>query len=140
MEGCVAFGVMAGTVAAPRIVHFTEPQPVTQELLALSQPASPTEVFRFAAPCAGHDCQHFDGADCRLVQRVVQILPAATTSLPPCAIRADCRWWQQEGKAACLRCPQVVTAVYEPSEEMRRAALPGDAQPSHAPTATSTAT
>lgn len=128
MSGCVAFGVVAGTVEAPRLVHFTEPQPVTEELLALSRPVKPTEVFRFAAPCAGHDCEHFDGKDCRLVARVVQILPAANSrGLPPCSIRADCRWWQQEGKAACLRCPQIVTAVYEPSEEMRRAAVPDDA-------------
>jgi hypothetical protein len=125
MSDCVAFGVVCGTVEAPQLIHFTKPQPVTDELLALSHPVKPAEVFRFAAPCAGHDCRHFDGRDCNLVTRVVQILPAATTSLPPCSIRAECRWWQQEGKAACMRCPQIVTESYSPSEDMQRAAIPG---------------
>lgn len=124
MPGAVAFGVVAGTVKAPRLVHFTEPQPVTEELLALAQPAAPTEVFRFAAPCAGHACGHFDGRDCQLATRIVQILPAASSGLPPCMLRAECRWWQQEGKAACLRCPQVVSECHTPSEEMLRAAFP----------------
>ena len=124
MDGSVAFGVVGGTVEEPRLVHFTEPQPVTPELLALTRPVKPTEVFRFAAPCAGHACQHFDGTDCRLVTRVVQILPAVTSDLPPCVLRPDCRWWQQEGKAACLRCPQIVTERHAPSDEMLRAGLP----------------
>jgi hypothetical protein len=124
MDGCVAFGAVCGTVESPQLAHFAEPLPVTQDLLALSHPVKPTEVFRFAAPCAGDACRHFDGRDCNLVTRVVQILPAATTSLPPCTIRPECRWWQQEGKAACLRCPQIVTELYEPSESMLRAALP----------------
>lgn len=124
MEGAVAFGVVAGEVGAPRLVHFDEPQPVTEELLALARPAEPAEVFRFAAPCAGHACGHFDGRDCRLVTRVVQILPAAVSALPPCTLRPECRWWQQEGKAACLRCPQIVSECHAPSEELMRAAFP----------------
>ena len=128
MPGAVAFGIVAGTVEAPLLVHLTEAQPVTEELLALAQPAEPTEVFRFAAPCAGHACGHFDGQDCRLVTRIVQILPAASSGLPPCTLRAECRWWGQEGKAACLRCPQVVSQCHVPSEEMMRAAFPEDAQ------------
>jgi hypothetical protein len=128
MPGALAFGIVAGTVEAPRLTHLTEPQPVNEELLALAHPAAPTEVFRFAAPCAGDACQHFDGQDCRLATRIVQILPAAVSSLPPCALRPECRWWQQEGKAACLRCPQVVSECYDPSEEMLRAALPEGAR------------
>ncbi|HZT60060.1 MAG TPA: hypothetical protein VFA21_15735 [Pyrinomonadaceae bacterium] len=124
MKGAVAFGAVAGTVEEPFLVHFAAPQPVSDELLALARPAEPTEVFRFAAPCAGHACAHFDGQDCRLAARVVQILPAVTSSLPPCVLRPECRWWQQEGKAACLRCPQVVSECVAPSEEMMRAALP----------------
>src|SRR5204863_4327604 len=56
MPGAVAFGAVAGTVEAPRLVHFAGPQPVSDELLASARPAEPTEVFRFAAPCAGHAC------------------------------------------------------------------------------------
>jgi len=42
--------------------------------------------------------------------------------LPACLIRATCRWYQQEGKAACHRCPQVVTYIAEPTNQMRLAA------------------
>ena len=124
MEGGVAFGVVGGTPEAPRLVHLTRALPVTDVLLALSGPVAPTEVFRFAAPCAGHSCQHFDGEDCRLVKRVVQILPAVADDTPPCTLRPSCRWWQQEGKAACARCPQIVTESYAPSEALTRAADP----------------
>lgn len=132
MEGAVVFGVIGGTVEEPRLTHLAAPQPVTDEVLALSGPVAPTEVFRFAAPCAGDACAHFDGRDCRLATRIVQILPAATSSLPPCQLRPECRWWQQEGRAACLRCPQIVSDCQNPSEEMLRASLPEGADAAHA--------
>jgi hypothetical protein len=118
------FGVVTGTVEEPRVTYFDQRQPVTDELMALSGSVIPTEVFRIAAPCAGNDCQHFDGRDCRLATRIVQQMSAVVQELPPCPIRRDCRWWQQEGKAACMRCPQVVTDNYKPSEQIRQVAMP----------------
>lgn len=108
-EGSFAFGVVGGTVPNPRLRYLDEPLPVTEELLARTQPVRPTEVLRFAAPCAGGSCSHFVGNRCSLVDRVVQILPAVTETLPPCILRPACRWWQQDGKSACQRCPQIVT-------------------------------
>jgi hypothetical protein len=122
MDNPVALGVMLGSAEEPRMMHLERPLPVTDELLALSGPVKPTEVFRFAAPCAGDACKHFDGQDCGLVQRIVQILPRVTSDLPPCAIRSECRWWHQEGPAACYRCPQVVTETYTASDDYVRAA------------------
>jgi hypothetical protein len=124
MEDSVVFGVIVGTSEEPRLAHLVKPQPVTEELLALAEPVAPTEVFRFAASCAGKGCQHFDGNNCRLAARIVENIPAVTEALPPCSIRSSCRWWQQEGKAACMRCPQIVTDNYYPSEQLRRAADP----------------
>lgn len=124
MEGSVVFGVVGGTVEEPRLAHLVELQPVTDELLALSGPVAPTEIFRFAAPCAGSACQHFDGSNCRLATKIVQLLPEVVAGLPPCRLRPNCRWWQQEGKAACMRCPQVVTENYHASEQLRQAANP----------------
>jgi hypothetical protein len=123
-ESSVALGVIAGTADKPLMVHFASPTPVTDELLALSSPVTPTEVFRFAAPCMCAGCVHFVDAKCGLATRVVTLLPVVMNTLPRCAIRPHCRWWQQEGKAACMRCPQVVTANYNPSEAMRLAADP----------------
>jgi len=123
-KGSVALGVIAGTADQPWMVQFATPQPVTDELLSLCDPVTSTEVFRFAAPCMCAGCVHFADAKCRLATRIVKFLPIATDELTPCAIRPRCRWWQQEGKAACSRCPQVVTDNYNPSESMIQAANP----------------
>jgi hypothetical protein len=88
----------------------------TPEVLATSAPLKPTEVFRLAANCAEHKCPHFDGADCRLATRVATMLPPVVDSLPPCVIRKECRWYSQEGSAACMRCPQVTTVSYDLSQ------------------------
>lgn len=125
MEGVVVFGVVGGTAAQPRVGYLTERMPATPELLGLTGEVRPAEVFRFGAPCAGTGCRHFDGSDCRLASKLVQLAPApGVTTLPACTLRPDCRWWRQEGKAACMRCPQVVTINYAPSDEMRHAADP----------------
>ena len=127
MPHSAVFGVVLGSVEQPRVAYLDQPQPVTPELLALAGPVSPTEVFRFAAPCAGAACQHFDGTNCRLVTRIVERLPAAADRLPECAIRDACRWWHQEGREACLRCPLIATesqGLAEIAEPLRMAADP----------------
>lgn len=129
MAESVVFGVVAGSVDEPRVAYLDKPQPVTEELLSLAEPVLPTEVFRFAAPCAGHSCRHFDGKECRLAARTVHLLPEAVDILPPCSIRPTCRWWQQEGKAACLRCPMVVTQVHAPSDVIALVANPDTPTP-----------
>lgn len=122
MPGSRVLGVIGGTADAPEVAYLNEFLPVSGEVLAMAGSVKPTQVLRFAAPCEEKKCCHFDGTDCRLATRIVQILPAVTQGLPACLIRATCRWYQQEGKAACFRCPQVVTYVAEPSDRMRLAA------------------
>jgi len=122
MQEAVAFGVVGGSVTHPLLGYLAATQQVTEQLLRLSDPVAPTEIFRFAARCAGPACQHFDGRDCQLAKRIVEVLPLAVTQLPPCPVRPRCRWWQQEGRQACLRCPQVVTETYGPSDEVSRVA------------------
>lgn len=125
-ENSQVIGVMAGTLDNPEMAYLSTPQPVTEQILELAKPVNPAEVFRFSAPCACTGCGHFaeDGAKCRLAEKVVRLVPQVVEQLPACGIRADCRWWQQEGRAACLRCPQVVTIDLVPTEAMRRAADP----------------
>ena len=108
-RGARVFGVVEGTVSDPRVGYLERTLPVTDELLALSAPASPTEVLRFAAPCAGNACGHYRGGRCHLVEKVVRELPAVVDELPECMIRHGCRWFGQEGASACFRCPIVVT-------------------------------
>jgi hypothetical protein len=124
MENSVAFGMITGSVNSPRLSYLSKPRPVTREMLAFAAPAKPTEVFRFAATCEEKKCQHFDGVNCGLAQRIVELMPAVEENLPPCRIRSSCRWWQQEGKAACMRCPQVTTMNYNPSELLQQVGTP----------------
>jgi hypothetical protein len=106
------------------MVPLANPTPVSQSLLALADPVTPTEVFRFAAPCARSLCPHFADEQCHLAQRVRRMLPVVSDELPYCTIRSECRWWQQEGQDACHRCPQVVTSNYYPSTVMVNVAGP----------------
>jgi hypothetical protein len=119
MESSVVFGVFGEAGDPPLLSYLAMPLPVTEQVLALAGPVTPTEIMRFAAPCAGHGCRHFDGSNCRLATRVVQLLPPVVDGLPPCPLRPKCRWWQQEGKAACVRCPQVISENVDPSDLIR---------------------
>jgi len=99
------------------VLYLDRPLPATGEVLGLAAPLKPTEVFRLSATCAEHACPHYDGADCALATRVVTLLPPAVDSLPRCVIRKDCRWYTQEGGAACLRCPEITTVTYDVSSQ-----------------------
>ena len=122
LEGAFAFGVIGGTPEERRVGYLDQRVPITEDLLALAGPVRPTEVFRFAAPCAGDSCKHFDGHDCRLATKLVQLTPAVTKALPACQLRPDCRWWQQEGKKACMVCPAIRTESFNATEGERLAA------------------
>jgi hypothetical protein len=120
----VVIGVVTGTADKRRIGYLTEPQPVTDEILALAAPAAPAQVFRMASPCMGDGCKHFSGGDCNLVKRIVASFDPVVSGLPPCRIRPTCRWFRQEGRDACVRCPQVVTTTYDSTEFQRQVADP----------------
>lgn len=70
--------------------------------------------FRFAAGCTEQACANWraegGGGHCALIGRVrahvaaSAAAPAPAAGLQPCAIRARCRWWQQDGAEACAVC------------------------------------
>ena len=124
MEDLRLLGVVESTDDGPRVAYLNEDVPVTLELLATAAPAPSSEVFRIAARCEEKRCTHFNGSKCKLATRIVQILPAVADALPICLIRSTCRWYQQEGREACFRCPQIVTQVSNPVEELALAATP----------------
>jgi hypothetical protein len=140
--GFARSGVEAGTVAPfcpsaqphmqePRVLgvvrdgetsYLAEHVPLTADLLALTDPVGHSRVLRIAARCEERACMHFDGTNCRLATRIVQLLPPVTDALPACLIRAECRWYRQEGRAACMRCPQIVTEFSDENGAFRKAA------------------
>jgi hypothetical protein len=117
------YGVIGGPQGKVDVVYLPEELPITSDLIALCAPVTPAEVFRIAAPCQGKKCQHFDGAECRLVNSLVQIAPS-TNSLKQCAIRPSCRWYAQQGSRACVQCSAIVTTYYNPPAELDAAAIP----------------
>jgi hypothetical protein len=117
-------GVVGGTPEQAQVAFLDQPAPPSMELLSLAEPLQPTEVFRFTAPCASAACSHFGEGRCRLASKIVRLLPKVTSELPPCPIRPQCRWWDQEGPIACMRCPQVVTHDGLQSEAWQKAADP----------------
>jgi len=119
MEGGRVLGVVQPVGDGFEVSYLDQPLAVTPGVLALSGDAQPTEVFRLAAPCQTRRCPHYDGSDCSLVTRIVQIMPAVVHQLPRCQIRPECRWFHQEGAAACRRCPQVSTVNYDASETLQ---------------------
>jgi hypothetical protein len=123
MDEAHVLGVLEDRDEGLQLSYLVEPVRVTDEILAQTGDVSPTRVFRFAATCEEKSCSHFDGVNCRLASRIVEGLSPVVDKLPPCRIRMKCRWFAQEGAAACLRCPQVVTEIAEPSAAIRAVAL-----------------
>ncbi len=117
MDRAIVLGVVQQEGPRPVVEYLNARLPATPDVLAMSAPLKPTEVFRLAATCAEHKCPHFDGADCRLATRVATMLPPVVESLPACVIRKECRWYSQEGRAACMRCPQITTVSYDLSPQ-----------------------
>jgi hypothetical protein len=117
-------GVVGRQDGKPQVTLL--PQPVSLESVSHLIPDTipVTEVLRLAAPCAERHCSHFNDQHCTLAARIVSRLPAVVDRLSPCALRPSCRWWHQEGPAACHRCPQIVTEPLQTSDLMRELATP----------------
>ena len=102
-------GVVLGTADEPE-TWFTGVRPVEPEMLAAAAPARPAEVFRFTARCREGACAQFQGGRCRVGAAVAAHLePLPDHALPRCGLRLECRWWAEQGAAACRRCPSVIT-------------------------------
>ena len=124
MNGAAVFAIIQGTAEEPRAAYLDKAVPLTAEIAALAAPVSTTEVFRMSAPCAANGCSHFGRGRCSLAGRLVQLVTPVVVTAPPCMLRPNCMWWLQEGVAACLRCPQVVTHLHGAGAEMIEAATP----------------
>ena len=122
-------GVVRSDTDEPRIAYLNEYVPATADILAEAAPVLPGQVLRLAARCETAKCTHFDGERCQLAVRIVDMLAPVTDHLPPCMIRKTCRWYAQEGRAACLRCPQVLTANTRDDEVVKRVAGAPDSAP-----------
>lgn len=104
--GAILLGMQG---ADGRMVPLRTAMPVDGGFLAAAGPR-PEARMRFAAPCVQGACAQWTGHACGVIQRVLDHLgvPAAP-ALRPCLIRATCRWFSEQGAAACGVCDLVVT-------------------------------
>jgi hypothetical protein len=117
-QDALVWGIAGGTIDEPHVTPIP-PEPLTPAWIAAAAPCTPREVFRIAALCVKGACRHWrdgnDGAEndgrCSLVERVVESF--APVELQRCDIRSVCRWFNQQGAAACKVCPGIVTDLGE---------------------------
>jgi hypothetical protein len=97
------------------------PVPVDEEFLRRAQYGrAPEKRFRFADRCMQSECVFWANERCDVAATAVSYDAAthyahgtAEARLPRCGIRPNCRWFAQEGAAACGVCPFVITDVSE---------------------------
>lgn len=99
--------------ASGQVGYVIPSLPVSTEFVRRAEAgASPTKRFRFTAPCIGLSCSQWDGQGCGIGAALAAHADSAgiaADDLPECGIRDTCRWFDQEGAAACAVCPLVVT-------------------------------
>ncbi|MEG3086491.1 hypothetical protein [Sphingomonas sp. PB4P5] len=125
MVDAQVFGVVAGTLAEPRIAYLKQRAEITPAMMGTLGELDPTLVFRYSGRCENGRCGQYADGRCGLGQRILEQLPAVVTTLPSCQIRATCRWHEERGDAICLRCPQVMTRVPPDQVALRTAARAG---------------
>ncbi len=97
-----------------RIKHLRTPLEIDKDFVAKARAKGvPEAKMRFAAPCQEGKCGHWTGDACGLIDKVMAHIEAEAPEMkavevPPCTIRASCRWYMQTGAQACLSCDLVV--------------------------------
>lgn len=105
-----------------RIDHLKTPLVIDQDFVDRAEAVGAPETrLRFASKCQTSGCSQWTGSRCGVIDRVLKIMeapdaPPKAEALPPCVIRATCRWHAQSGDDACLSCAYVVTDTRQPAE------------------------
>ncbi|MEV4479060.1 hypothetical protein [Micromonospora coxensis] len=99
---------------AGRVAYVTPQVPAEVALAVPVEAGTPVEArYRLAGPCVTSSCGFWTGDQCGLGARVVasyrEVVGPAEPELPKCAIRRTCRWYAEQGPAACPACSHVVT-------------------------------
>lgn len=101
------------------LAFAAKPLPATETFLATASEAGDIgKRFRFAARCMQSACSRWQDGKCAVGLAAARAADAHPTempqTLPACVIRSQCRWFAQEGAAACRICPHV---VYDMNDE-----------------------
>ncbi|MBM0236503.1 hypothetical protein JNW88_03840 [Micromonospora sp. ATA32] len=106
--------VFLGMITPAGRVAYVTPQLPAEVALAAAGTDRPVESqYRLAGPCVTSSCGFWTGEHCGLGERLAtsyqEAVGPAETELPRCAIRRTCRWFAEQGAAACAACSHVVT-------------------------------
>lgn len=115
---CPSFAAVPGALLLGRLAEdgkveiLRTPMPVTSGFLdALREREVEADAaYRFAGPCYSTSCSRWGGGKCQLAAKVASVSLAEEQSpdLPDCGIRESCRWYSQQGAAACPGCVFIV--------------------------------
>jgi hypothetical protein len=99
---------------AGRVAYVTPAVPSATVLQTLDDTAGTLESrYRFAGRCVTGSCGFWTGDHCGLGAKLAasyqEVAGAAPAELPRCAIRRTCRWFAEQGAAACSPCSYVTT-------------------------------
>ena len=108
VDAAQVLGIVFHEADGPRVAYLDGPVPA-KDIAEGVAGLSATRVLRIAAVCMENSCTRFDGKKCALASQIVAEVTPGQTAVPMCYIRSSCRWFLQEGKAACLRCTIIVT-------------------------------
>jgi len=111
--------VLFGVVGTQGVVEpLSRPIPVRNELVQIVRKSEAlAQNLRFAAPCVEGRCGQWSAGRCTVPMRVFEQLGKSDEGrLSWCGLRPECRWYAQEGLAACRVCPQVRTHVSDALE------------------------
>jgi len=100
--------VLIGIQSEEALGFVTPALPLDEDFVTrVTAEGRPEQRFRFAEPCLERGCRQWTGSACGVIERIG--FGEAPAVLPACGIRARCRWFAQQGPAACGICPYVVT-------------------------------
>ena len=91
------------------LVYTPHMPPLDEAMAERFEAGGGTTAFRFTEPCAEERCGHWGSDGCAVASAAARAAPIIQreAALPKCSIRADCRWFAQEGRSACAVCPVV---------------------------------
>ena len=106
---CAEGAQLIGRAISPtEVVILPVPMIVTKAFVEEAwQRKIPEKRFRFAAPCQGANCVNWLGNRCQVPSQVSTLVEQVDA--PTCGIRLQCRWFHENGLAACKVCPKVTT-------------------------------
>lgn len=82
--------------------YFPVPVPVVFDFDTISASA-----LRLSGKCVASRCRQWTGEQCGLPARIVSEIPQEFGVPRTCNIRGECRWYLQNGRDICIRCPSV---------------------------------